>query len=790
MPTERFANRIIRHLARQGYQPQKVRRLARAMGIADEEYGDFRGAVKALMKTGRIVMGAASALTLPDPARQVVGRFRSNPRGFGFVIPDTPNSHGDLFVPPGHSGGAVTGDTVAAEVRKRGKRDGRLMYEGRIVEIIERGQSRFVGELCRELKRWFVRPDGNILHVPIFVGDPGAKRARSGDQVVVEVIEYPSRGRDARGVITKVLGKRGDLGVDAQSIIYQYQLPEEFPAAVTKEAGRAVASYDPEAAARDRDDLSDLTVITVDPDDARDFDDAISLTELGGGRLELGVHIADVSHFVQPGGALDVEAHERATSVYLPRLVIPMLPEVLSNGVCSLQEKQPRLTKSAFITYNAAGNRVSTRFANTVVRSAKRLTYRQATQILAGKVGRYSRKVVALLRQMESLARTIRRRRLADGMLVLDLPEVDLVFDEDGRMTGVEPTDTSFSHTIIEMFMVEANEVVAELLAKLNVPALRRVHPPPDETAAQPLNRFLRALGLPPVKGMDRAALQPLLDGVKARPESFAVNIAILRSLEKAVYEPASVGHFALASEDYTHFTSPIRRYPDLTIHRLLESYLRGGLRGGSKKRRGRTGTPTLEACQELGVHCSRNERRAEAAERELKLVHILRMLEQHVGDEHEGIITGVTNFGMFIQLPEYLVEGLLRFSDLPDDWWEVDGDAGCVIGQRTGQRLKIGDRLRVAIAAIDVADRELDLAVAEKPPGSKPRTAKKGPPTRKKRRTSSGKETPPTKRRTSSGNKTPPTKRRTRSAKKSPPAKRRTGSVKKTRPPKRRRRR
>lgn len=743
MTTERFADRIVRHLARQGYQPQKIRKLARAMSIADEEYGDFRGAIKALMKTGRIVMGSASALTLPDPARRVVGRFRSNPRGFGFVIPDTPNSHGDLFVPPGHSSGAVTGDTVAAEVSKRGKRDGRMMYEGRIVEIIERGHSRFVGELCRELNRWFVRPDGNILHVPIFVGDPGAKRARGGDQVVVEIVEYPSGDRDARGVITTVLGKRGDPGVDAQSIIHQYQLPTEFPAAVAKEAGRVVAAYDPEDASRGREDLRDLTIITIDPDEARDFDDAISVSELDNGRLELGVHIADVSNFVQPGGALDEEARERANSVYFPRLVIPMLPEVLSNGVCSLQEKQPRLTKSAFITYDASGQRVSVRVANTVIRSAKRLTYRQVTQILAGKVGRYSKTVVALVRQMESLARTIRQRRLTNGMLVLDLPEVTLQFDDDGRVTGVQPVDTSFPHTIIEMFMVEANEVVAELLADLGVPALRRMHPPPDQAATQPLNRFLRALGLPTVKGMDRKDLQALLDGVKGRPRSFAVNLAILRSLEQAVYEPSLVGHFALASEHYTHFTSPIRRYPDLTIHRLLDAYLKDGL----KKRRRRMEVPTLEKCKELGVHCSRNERRAEAAERELKLVYILRLLEQHIGDEFEGIITGVTNFGVFVQLPKYLVEGLLRFSDLPDDWWEVDSAAGCVIGQRTRRQLKIGDSVRVAIAAIDVADRKLDLILAEESSPAKPRTARPRK-TGTKRATRRAKKAAPAKRR------------------------------------------
>jgi len=465
------------------------------------------------------------------------------------------------------------------------------------------------------------------------------------------------------------------------------------------------------------------SIITIDPDDARDFDDAISLTELDDSRVELGVHIADVSHFVTPGGVLDEEAHLRANSVYFPRLVIPMLPEVLSNGVCSLQEKEPRLTKSAFITYDADGRRVAARFANTVIRSAKRLTYAQATGTLArtsrelqfarsskGKTGRLAPKVVDLLRRMESLARTIRRRRLADGMLVLDLPEVEVVFDDQGRVTGVEAADTSFSHTIIEMFMVEANEVVAELLAEIGVPALRRVHPPPDQGVVRSLNRFLKALGLKPIKGMDHASLQPLLDAAKGRPESFAVNLAILRSLERAVYEPTAVGHFALASEDYTHFTSPIRRYPDLTVHRLLDLHLRGQL----KKRRPQPDIPTFEECQELGIHCSRNERRAEAAERELKLVYVLRLLEGRIGDEFDGIVTGVANFGLFVQLPQYLVEGLLRFSDLPDDWWEVDTEAGCVIGQRSGRRLKIGDPIRVSVAAIDLADRELDLTLAD----------------------------------------------------------------------------
>jgi ribonuclease R len=729
MTHDRLADRIVRHLAKDGYRPLKTRGLARTMVVDEEDFTGFQECVEALIETGRIVKGNAGMLTLPSPTRRTVGQFRSNQRGFGFVIPDSPNSHGDLFIPPGQSAGAITGDTVAARVLKRGKRDGRMMYEGRIVEIIERGQTQFVGELCRESKRWFVRPDGNTLHVPIYVGDPGAKQARAGDQVVVDIVRYPDEGRDARGVITRVLGKRGDPGIDTQSIVIQYELPQQFPDSVAKEAARVVANYDPSAAAADREDLRDLTIITIDPDDARDFDDAISITRKPSGRVELGVHIADVSHFVKPGSALDQEARERANSVYFPRLVIPMLHEVLSNGVCSLQEKQPRLTKSAFITYDTRGRRLSTRFANTVIRSAKRLTYAQATRILAGKVGRFSEATVSLVKQMDSLARAIQKRRLSAGSLVLDLPEIDIIFDDEGRPVGVRPTDTAFSHTIIEMFMVEANEVVAELFAELGVPALRRVHPPPDETATQPLNRFLRALDIEPVKNMDREVLQPLLKRLKGRPESFAVNLAILRSLSRAVYEPADVGHFALASEDYTHFTSPIRRYPDLTIHRLLDAYLRGDL----KKRRRHTGVPTLEECHELGIHCSKNERRAESAERELRLVYVLRLLLKRVGDEFDGIVTGIAKFGLFVRLPEYLVEGLLQFRDIADDDWQVDTEAGCAIGQRTGHRLKLGDAIRVTIAGIDLPTRKLDLTVAqEATTTSKRPTQRKGPPTRR----------------------------------------------------------
>ncbi|MFH0982603.1 MAG: ribonuclease R [Planctomycetota bacterium] len=709
MSSERLTERILKFVASTEYRPQQVSGLARALGVAEDEYGDFHQAVKALMKSGRVVMGAGHALMLPEPGGKIFGKFRANPRGFGFVIPDSPQAHGDLYIPEGHAQGALTGDAVCAAVLKRGKRRGKMLYEGRILQIISRSDSRFVGELQRGLGHWFVRPDGNTFHAPIFIGDVGAKRATAGDQVVVEMTEYPAPGRDARGVIVEVLGQRGAPGVDLLSIIRQYGFRTEFPEDVLAEARRVTIDYNPDAALAGRDDLRDLTVITIDPETARDFDDAISIRPCAGGRVELGVHIADVAYFVCPGGALDKEARERSNSVYFPSYVVPMLPEVLSNGLCSLQEGQPRLAKSAFITYDRKGKVVSARFSNSLIQSSRRLTYQEATVILEGRSEGYDEEVVALLKEMERLAKAIQARRMRDGMLVLNLPEVEVVLNDTGEVVGVQPEDTGFSHTIIEMFMVEANEAVARLLAGLGVPNLRRIHPEPDERAVEALGRFLNALGLKAPKSADRRTLQKLLAEVEGKPVQFAAHLAVLRSMAQAVYSPKPVGHFALASEDYLHFTSPIRRYPDLTIHRLLDAYLLGEL----GRRRGRREWPTVAALQALGDLCSTHERRAENAERQLKLVYLLRLLQHRLGESFDGIVTGVTHFGVFVQLPDYLVEGLLRYSDLPEDWWEVDVDSGRVVGERTGQRMTIGDRLKVTVAAVDLGTRQLDLAPA-----------------------------------------------------------------------------
>jgi ribonuclease R len=702
--------RILKHLGRKDYHPQRPRRLARVMGIEEEEYGSFRTAVKELMHAGRVVLSGGNNLMLPAAgAGAIVGNFRGHVRGFGFVVPDSPAAHGDLFIPPGATMGAITGDTVAARITRRGKGGDESRVEGEIVEIIARGQNRFVGELVREGREWMMIPDGHLLYNAVQVGDVGSSRAKAGDQVVVELSEFPAPDRPARGVIVEVLGRRGDPGIDTLSIIRQYHFRDEFPEAVLEDARRAVREHDLEEELSQREDLRNQTIVTIDPDDARDFDDAISIRRLAHG-WELGVHIADVSTFVTSGGPLDAEATLRGNSVYLPGLVLPMLPGVLSNGLCSLQEAQPRLTKSAFIEYDAKGNRKATRFANTVIQSRKRLTYGQVTKILAGETAGCEGEVVELLQRMDHLARVIQKRRLAAGMIVLSLPEVELVLGDDNEAIGVAPADTSFSHTIIEMFMVEANEAVAELMAKLGVPHLRRIHPEPPPDSQRKLAQFMRVMGMPLPEKLNRRDLIRLLARVKGTPEAFSVNLAVLRSMAQAEYSPKLIGHFALASEHYSHFTSPIRRYPDLVLHRLLEVYLAGQL----KSRKQRQSVPSTQTLQEISKRCGYTERRAEDAERELKQLKILRLLENRLGEEEGGTVTGVANIGVYVQLDKYLIDGLLRFSDMEDDWWEVDTRSGRAIGQRSGHRIGIGDRVRVRLASIDLAARELDLALVQ----------------------------------------------------------------------------
>ncbi len=673
------------------------------MGISDRDYGDFRAAYKELRDSGRLVIGAKSALTLPTVEKTLRGRFKANPRGFGFIIPDEPDARGDLFVPPDKTGGAMTGDLVVARVVKRGKRQGKISYAGEIFEIVERGLTKIVGTLEQADGHWFVIPDGRKLTTPVIVRDISKKEFGTGTKVVIEIVEYPTTNDLPVGVIVETLGPKGQLDTEILSVVRAYGIADHFEEDVLKVARKAATSFDP-GSEPSRDDLTSLTVVTIDPDTERDFDDAISLEENEDGTSTLGVHIADVSHFVREGSALDAEARRRGTSVYFPRRVIPMLPETLSNGVCSLQQGVRRFTKTAFITYDNDGNIVSSRLCESVIKSTMRLTYTEAQDICDGKTAGLPSKVVALVTRMEALARKIEARRTAQGMLHLNLREVQLVLDDDGVVVDAKEADTSYTHKIVEMFMVEANDVVAAFFAKRGIPIIRRVHPKPDFESFEQLGAFVAACGHTISKSPSRSDLQRLVDEVRDLPESYAVNLAVLRSFQKAVYSVKDDGHYALASPDYCHFTSPIRRYPDLTVHREVARFVR------KEKSRPSQGSESLT---DLSSVLSAKERRASSAEIELKQVLVLQHMAKYLGSTFKGVITGVADFGMFVQLSKYMVEGVIRLKDLGDDWWDVSAPEGTIRGEVSGTSYRIGDPIEVSIAKVDVPMRQMDLILA-----------------------------------------------------------------------------
>jgi ribonuclease R len=741
--SKHLQERILTHLKSTAYRPQKRRHLAKQLNLAadDEQYQTFKSALRELIAQGRAAYGAGGAVVVPASHGShdtFIGTFRQNKRGFGFVVPTDPESHEDLYIGPGDNNGAITGDIVRARITNKTWRDGKPMWSGVVLEIIERKHTRFVGSLARAHGKWVVYPDGNTFTEPILTPDAASRHIKPGTKVVVELTTFPGdpSGESPQGVITEVLGAAGEKDVDLKSVIIQFNLPERFPDEARDEASRAVSSFDPQRQMHNRLDLSDRTVVTIDPDDAKDYDDAISLKQLDNGYWELGVHIADVSFFVTDESALDAEARERGNSTYFPGFVIPMLPEVLSNGVCSLQEGVPRLCKSVFITYDDDARPVGATFANSVIKSDRRLRYTEAQDILDGKaqirhpdgarrIADYPDTVVTLLRQMDDLAKRLQARRRTQGQLVLDLPEVELVLDEEGKVVDAVPEDTSFTHTLIEMFMVEANESVARLLDSLDVAFMRRIHPEPEPQDAERLRHFTQVTGYRLPKDMDRKALQTLLTHVRGKPEAFAINLAILKSLTRAEYSPEPVGHFALASEHYSHFTSPIRRYADLTIHRLLDAYFhatnstfsggpKGRAKGGRKSKPVLDNIPSHKDLVELGKHISFTERRSDDAEKELRQVKILTLLSDHVGDDYVGVVTGITSFGIFVQLKAYLVDGLIRYEDLGDDSWDVDERAGIVRGRRTGMRIGMGDVVKARVVRVDLPRRELDLAIVE----------------------------------------------------------------------------
>ncbi len=746
----RYRQRILDHLRHDRYFPSGSDVLSQQLRVPTEFKGAFHEALDGLVREGLIEEGNDRKLRLPGFPDVVEGKIRVSAKGFAFVVTDQPYREGDLFIPPDAVGDAISGDRVRARVyrrsRTRGRDDSKNTY-GRVEEVVARGRTTFSGTLAKDGGQWLAVPDGRVLHDPVVIRDPGAKNARAGDKIVFELLLHPGDGMLGEGVITEVLGEAGKLDVETAAVIAAHALPGPFPEAVLAEARAVSAEFEQHADGpwADREDLTGLLTVTIDPPDARDFDDAISVERIeddGSPRWRLGVHIADVAAFVVMDGALDSEAEHRGNSVYLPRHVIPMLPEVLSNGVCSLQERVTRFTKTAFVELDDRGRVLGTRLCRSVIRSRKRFTYLEAQAVIDGDVAAarthaktepdYPDEVIAVLREADRLARVLRERRMRAGQLVLQLPEFELVFDEEGKVVDAEPEDDAFTHTLIEMFMVEANEAVARTFADLGIALLRRVHPDPGFADIEELRTFARVAGFAIPEEPDRRDLQALLESTREHPAARAVHLAVLKTLAKAAYAPAMIGHYALASEHYAHFTSPIRRYPDLTVHRACDAYLDltdngarvPGGRGQAKLRSDLAHDERVLGEQrlfELGTHCSGTEVNAEEAERSLRTFLVMKFLEEkHLGDDLPATVTGVMPSGsVFVSLDRFLVEGMVKSQDLPgggrfSSQWSFHPGSMRLIAPRSGASIGLGDAVTAKILRVDSASRQMDLAVTE----------------------------------------------------------------------------
>jgi len=704
--------KILETLAAPEYKPVTDFVLAQKLNVTKKRMHEFRGVIEKLVAEGKVRQTGDGLLRPRAAAGLVSGTIKKTLGGAGFLIPHKkspgprvpagadPRAN-DVFIAPHDLGDAQTGDEVLVQLHKGdGGRPGRV--RGRVVEILQRSTRTFVGTYFEKEEQGFVQVDGTTLNDPVYVGDPGAKGAQSGDKVVFEMVRFPSHARGGEGVLTKVLGPRGEPGVDTLSIIHEFGLPDELPPDV-QEGARAQAEGFCEDDLQGRLDLTGDTIVTIDPVDARDFDDAISLSRSDDGNWHLGVHIADVAHFVRPGSVLDREAYKRGTSVYLPDRVLPMLPELISNSLASLQQGKVRFTKSALLEFSPEGVPLHAEFANSAIKVTKRFAYEEVMPIINDPErhkARVSAKVRQLLARMYELAMLLRARRFALGALELSMPEVKIDFNKEGRVSGAHVVPHDPSHQVIEEFMLAANMAVATALSDRGLPFLRRAHADPDETKLRVFAEFVTSLGYPIKRFQSRTELQRLLDRVRGTPHTHAVNYAFLRSLKQAEYSPEVMGHYALAAENYCHFTSPIRRYPDLTIHRLVDRLVL----------KNHVPFPGEAELVVMGEHCSRTERRAEQAERELVKVKLLTYMAQRVGDEFEAIITGVQEWGFFCQAVEVPAEGLVHVSTLDDDQYQFDASAHQLSGRRAGGQFRLGSKVRVVVAHVDVDRRQLDF--------------------------------------------------------------------------------
>ena len=731
-----LSQKILELVNGDNYQPVKPKQITKKLGLSKDDVKSVRRVIKRMARQGLLAWGGGHLVRKAGegPGNQIVGVFRRISSGAGFVRPrgvgSVSDRSQDIHIPGKYTKDASSGDVVLVHLRKGAA--GANKRTGEIVEILERDTHQFVGVYFESQGGAFVQIDGNVFKKPVPVGDPGAKSASESDKVVIEMVRFPTHWHDGEGVIVKVLGKRGEPGVDTLSIIHEFNLPGDFPEDVLENSREIAEQFDESIG--DRTDLTETTIITIDPVDARDFDDAISLERIDNRHWRLGVHIADVSHFVPKGSPLDGEGRNRATSVYLPDMVIPMLPEIISNNLASLQPNRVRYTKTVFIEFTPDGARVGCEPHAAAIKSCRRFTYEEVDDYLANPKAweeKLTPEVHSLLGRMHELAMILRHRRFERGALELSMRDVEIELDRQGKVSGAHLAEHTESHQIIEEFMLAANEAVAEMLDDRELFFLRRIHGAPDPKKLRNLADFLREFDIECGSLEDRFEVQRILAEVHGEPYERSVNFAVLKSMQKAVYGPEEMGHYALASEHYCHFTSPIRRYPDLTVHRLLDDIIAG-----------RKPVNEYEPLVVLGEHCSDREQRAEKAERELTKVKLLGYMAERIGQQFEAVITGVQDFGLFAQALKVPAEGLIHVSSLSDDYYEYDSQIHSLVGNRVGNQYRLGDLVVVEAVHVDIDRRELDYRLIRKlksAPGKKKTKKKSSKRKSSSRKTSTG---------------------------------------------------
>ncbi len=713
MITEEILLNFMRETA---YKPMTYQELEQHFAIKDaHEFREFLKLLNELEQSGKIILTSTERYGVPERMNLLRGRLQAHAKGFAFLIPDD-REHPDVYIHANDLKSAMNGDIVLIRISSKQNDGGKM--EGEVVRIVTRAVTQVVGVFQNHEAYGFVLPDDKRINRDIFIPKHAMNGAVDGVKVVVKLVSYPEGRAAAEGEVVEILGHKDDPGVDILSIIRKHQLPEGFPEEVLAEADAAPDSItEDEIVQQGRRDLRGLNIVTIDGEDAKDLDDAVNVERLPNGNYRLGVHIADVSYYVRERSELDKEAYNRGCSVYLVDRVIPMLPHRLSNGICSLNPQVDRLTMSCEMEFNDQMKVVKHDIFTSVIRTKERMTYNNVRKILVDEdpelIERYS-DLVEDFRLMRELALKLRNRRMRRGAVDFDFVESKVIVDENGKAVDIVKRERSIAEQIIEEFMLAANETVAEHFHWLKVPFIYRIHEDPDQEKLQNFMAFAANFGHQ-VKGRGNSihprALQNLLEAIQGTKEQTVLSTMMLRSMKQAKYDAESTGHFGLAAEYYSHFTSPIRRYPDLVIHRVIREVLESGGALNEKRHEQLAGRMA-----DIAQQSSERERVAVDAERDTEALKKAEFMLDKVGEEFEGIISSVTSFGMFIEL-ENTVEGLIRLSAMTDDYYHFDEGHMALIGERTSKVYRIGDDVKVRVAKVNMDDHTIDFEMVDMKP-------------------------------------------------------------------------